>query len=94
MNRTELAVFNKYLEIKQDLLENLNEVFNKQHTYTHKYRGNITTDVNVALEYGPRNERIIKIFVRADGKWIKDVLSIFGGRIDDSTIKTNIAYNE
>lgn len=94
MDRVELGVFNKYLEIKQDLLNNLNEVFRKQHTYTHKYRGNLITDINVALDFGPRNEKIIQIFVRSQGKWVRDVLSILNGRIDNSTIKTNIKYNE
>lgn len=93
MDRVELAVFNKYLEIKQDLINNLSEVFSKQHTYTHKYRGNITTDINVALDFGPRNEKIIQIFVRAQGKWIKDVLTILQGRIENDVIKTNIDYN-
>ena len=94
MTRTETAVFNKYLEIKQDLINNLHEVFYKQHTYTHKYRGNRLTDINVALDYGPKNERIIQIFVRSEGKWIRDVLSIFNSEIDNNSIKTNIAYDE
>ena len=94
MTRTEASVFNRYLIIKQDLVNNLSEVFNKQHTYTHKYRGNITTDVNVSLYYGAYNEKVISIFVREDGKWIKDVLSIIEGKLYDSNIKTNILYNE
>ena len=94
MTIKETEVFNRYLEIKQDLINNLNDVFNKSHTYTHKYRGNYTTDVNVSLNYGPLNERVIQIFIRAHGLWIKDVLSILNGRIVESTIKTNINYNE
>jgi hypothetical protein len=43
MTNNETKVFNRYLEIKQDLLINLKEVFYKQHTYTHKYRGNFNT---------------------------------------------------
>jgi len=94
MTNEEDAVFNKYLTIKQDLINNLDEVFNKQHTYTHKYRGNLITDINVSLDYGANNEKIIQIFVRNNNKWIRDRLSIFGGRIYDSEIKTNILYNE
>ena len=94
MTIEESRLFNKYLEIKQDLISNLNDVFNKSHTYTHKYRGNITTDVNVSLDYGPRNEKIIQIFMRTQELWIKDVLSILNGRIVESTIQTNIKYNE
>lgn len=90
INKIENDVFNKYLEIKQDLVNNLKEVFNKQHTYTHKYRGNINTDINVALDYGPSNERIIQIFVRHKGKWIKDVLTINTNGYFNSEVKTNL----
>ena len=37
-NNIENDVFNKYLEIKQDLVNNLSTIFNRQHYYTHKYR--------------------------------------------------------
>lgn len=94
MTREENIVWGIYLEIKQDLINNLNDVFARQHTYTHKYRGNITTDMNVSLDYGPRNERIIQIFVRHDGKWIRDRLSILKGRVFDNEIKSNILYND
>lgn len=90
MTKEENDVFQRYLEIKQDIINNLAEVFNKQHTYTHKYRGNLLTDINVSLDYGPANEKIIQIFVRAKGKWIRDKLSIFEGRLFDSDIKSNI----
>jgi len=93
MTKEESDVFNRYLEIKQDLLNNLSEVFNRQHTYTHKYRGNLLTDINVSLDYGPHNEKIIQIFVRAHGKWVRDKLSIFDSKLFDSQIKTNILYN-
>lgn len=83
-------VFNKYLEIKQDLINNLQDVFNRQHYYTHKYRGNRLTDVNVSLDYGPSNEKIIQIFVRHDGQWIKDVLKFKTGGFFNSEIKTNL----
>ena len=94
MTREENKVFDLYLTIKQDIVNNLSEVFKKQHTYTHKYRGGINRDINVALDYGPSNERIIQIFVRENGKWIRDRLSIFEGRLYDSEIKSNILYNE
>jgi len=67
-------VFNKYLAIKQDLVNNLGEVFNRKEYYTKKYRGNLLTDVNVSIDYGPYNEKIIQIFVRHEDEWIKDVI--------------------
>lgn len=90
MNKVEQNVFNKYLEIKQDIINNLKIVFNKQHTYTHKYRGNLLTDINVSLDYGPRNEKIIQIFVQHDGKYINDRLSFQNGEYYESTVKTNL----
>jgi hypothetical protein len=86
-------VFNKYLEIKQDLVNNLSEIFNRQHYYTHKYRGNRLTDINVALDHGPKNEKIIQIFVRHKGKWIRDVLSFYNREFYNSKVTTNL-YDE
>jgi len=83
-------VFNKYLEIKQDLINNLQDVFNRQHYYTHKYRGNMLTDVNVSLDYGPMNEKIIQIFVRHKKEWIRDVLKFKNGGYFNSEIKTTL----
>ena len=67
-------VFNKYLEIKQDLINNLEEVFNRKNYYERKYKGNINTDINVSIDYGPYNEKIIQIFIRHQGEWIKDTI--------------------
>lgn len=65
-------VFNKYLSIKADLVNNYKEVFNRQRYYTHKYRGDRFTDINVAVDITPNSTKIIQIFVRKDGYWIKD----------------------
>ena len=43
-------IFSKYLEIKQDLLNNLKEVWNRKQYYTHKYRGNRYTDLFVGID--------------------------------------------
>lgn len=93
MDKLDREIFNKYLEIKQDLVNNLSEVFNRDHYYTHKYRGSILTDINVALAEGPRGEKIIQIFIRRKGRWIKDVLSLYAGKIHENEVTTNL-YNE
>lgn len=67
-------VFNKYLEIKQDIVNNMSTVFNKQITFTKKYRGNIVTDINVGffpLDYGTH---AIQIFVRHKAEWMRDIM--------------------
>lgn len=65
-------VFNKYLQIKQDLINNLKDVFNREHYYTHKYRGNLITDINVALDINTDRDKVIQIFVRHKNYWIRD----------------------
>lgn len=87
---TASAVFYKYLEIKQDLINNLNEVFLKTHYYTHKYRGNLNTDVNVAISENELKEHKVQIFVRHKGMYIKDVMTYDRSGLKDSIIKTNI----
>jgi len=67
-------IFNKYLNIKQDLINNLAEVFNRKEYYTKKYRGNLLTDINVSIDYGPSNEKVIQIFIRYEDEWIKDTI--------------------
>lgn len=65
-------VFNKYLVIKADLVNHFKDVFNRQHYYTHKYRGNRYTDINVAIDITPNKTKLIQIFVRRNGYWIRD----------------------
>lgn len=85
-----IDIFNKYLEIKQDLVNNLRDVFNRQHYYTHKYRGNVITDINVGLMYDTDGNKIIQIFIRNNGKWIKDKLTFNFKGLYRSEIKTNM----
>ena len=84
-----LWVFNKYLVIKSDLVNNFKEVFRRQHYYTHKYRGNRFTDINVAIDITPNNTKIIQIFVRKDGYWIKDRIEFDSKRVIDHDVKHN-----
>jgi len=90
-----LGVFNKYLEIKKDIMQNLFEVYNRQHYYTHKYRGNILLDVNVAVGdyYEDSTKKEIQIFVRFKDLYIKDNIIYTEKPITgyfNSTIKTNL----
>ena len=87
-------VFDKYLEIKQDLINNLGDIFNRQHTYTHKYRGNLLTDINVGLDITEDRKKIIQIFVRHDNMWIRDRLIFDSKGYFESNIKTNLKSYE
>ena len=82
-------VFNKYLSIKQDLYSNLKKVFNRQHYYTHKYRGNEFTDINVAIDITPERNKMVQIFVRHKDYWIKDRVEFNSQGIVSIDIKKN-----
>lgn len=90
--RDELSIdiFNKYLEIKQDLINNLDTVFNRQDTYGKKYRGNRFTDIHVGFDITGNNRKIIQIFIRKDKKYIKDIITFNRAGLIDSDIKTNL----
>jgi len=92
MEREKLAqdIFYKYLEIKQDLINNLREVFLRVHYYTHKYRSSIETDINVAISENEVKEQKVQIFIRHKGLYIKDVMTYDTKGLKNSYIITNI----
>tara|TARA_R110000772_G_scaffold54130_2_gene123593 strand:+ start:2241 stop:2525 length:285 start_codon:yes stop_codon:yes gene_type:complete len=92
MEHTKIEVFNKYLEIKKDLMANLEEVYNRSNYYSKKYRGNILTDINVGIgeaEYGG-TDKAIQIYVRHNGFFIKDNIIYNSKGLFKSTIKSNL----
>lgn len=55
----------KFQEIYQDLLvNNVNDIANRQEYFTRKYRGNRLNDVNVGIWSVPHNAHIVQIFLR------------------------------
>ena len=88
----DLSVFQKYLEIKQDLVQNIKEIFLRRNYYTKKYRGNILTDIFVGLDVDEHKRNRITIFVRHKDRYIKDVLLLHKREIIDSNIKANIEW--
>lgn len=82
-------VFDKYLEIKLDIINNLKDVFNRHHYYTHKYTGNELTDINVAIDITPEKNKLIQIFVRHKGYWVRDRIEFNSKGIVDIDIKRN-----
>ena len=92
MEYIQLDVFNKYLEIKKDILDNLKDVYNRQVYYTHKYRGNLLLDLHVGIgeaeEYESKKE--IQIFIRFKNYYIKDNIVYDHNNFFKSTIKTNL----
>lgn len=88
-------VFNKYLEIKQDIINNLKTVFNKQHTYIRKYRGNAFTDINIGFYQLDYDNHAIQIYIRHSDVWIKDIM-VFNSKNKyiHSNIKTTLRNYE
>jgi len=92
--RVSIDVFNKYLEIKQDILSNLKEVFLRPNYYTRKYRGNLNTEINVAVSENDFREHSVQIFVRHDGVYIIDNMLYDSKGLKESKIRTNISDYE
>ena len=90
--RVSIDVFNKYLEIKQDIMSDLRQVFLRPNYYTKKYRGNLKTDIHVGVSENDYNEHSVQIFVRHSGMWVKDVMVYTSKGLQNSYIKTNIDY--
>ena len=89
MNGTETAIFDKYLEIKQDLIGHLRDVWNRRTYYTKKYRGNERTDITVGISESSEGNKILLIFVRHNKKWIRDELIFNTKQILSSSITNN-----
>lgn len=83
-------IFHKYMEIKQDLVNNLREVFLRTNYYTRKYRGTRFIDINVAIAENEVREHKVQIFVRKDGLYIKDIMTYDTKGLKESKILTNI----
>ena len=64
MRELYIDILAKYTEIEADILENMQDVFNRQIYYTTKYRGDRLNDVNVGVFLGDGNIPTVQIFIR------------------------------
>lgn len=91
MEPIKIEIFNKYLEIKKDLISNLKDVYNLKNYYTKKYRGNILTDINVGVGLAENaKDYTIQIFLRHNGLYIKENITYNLGGLFESKIKSNL----
>lgn len=91
MDYIRIDIFNKYLEIKRDLMQNLDDVYYRQNYYSRKYRGNRHTDINVAVGDSYNGEyKSIQIFVRYKGLYIKENIEYNDSGHYKSIIKSNL----
>lgn len=93
MDYDNLEVFNKYIEIKKYIMDNLKDVHYRQNHFTKKFRGDRHKDINVSLgEDG--DYKTVQIFVRFGIIYIKDNIKYSTFRnYFQSTIKSNL-FNE
>ena len=84
------SIFNKYLEIKQDILNNIDEVFNRFNYYTKKYRGNLLTNINVGIILDEYQNKTVQIYIKHKNIYIKDSIHIDKENKIQSKILTNI----
>lgn len=64
----------KFLEIKEDIMNNRNELVNRYEYYTKKYRGNRQNDINVGIHMEGGHAFTTQIFVRTKDGYINNKL--------------------
>ncbi len=88
---TKIDIFIKYLEIKKDLISNLQDVTNRQNYYSKKYRGNFFTDINVSIGLAENGiDQAIQIFIKHKGLFIKENIVYNSQGLFESVIKSNL----
>jgi hypothetical protein len=92
MDYIKLDLFNKYLGIKKDIVDNLPDVYNRQNYFTRKYRGNLALDLHVGIgnNFADNTKKEVQIFLRYKGIYIKDNIIYDERDYFRSTIKTNL----
>lgn len=68
----QINIEEKYKEIKKDIIDNISEVFERTHYYSHKYRGDEWNDINVSINTEDVTENYVQIYLRNKSGYIKD----------------------
>lgn len=92
-NGTETDLVNKYVQIRQDLLDNSKDLENRYEYYVKKYRGNRLEDVNVGIFSESHHRFTLQIFLRTrENKFIKEQLTFDSSktRIVKESFITNV----
>ena len=63
-NGESMNLLDRFLEIKEELLEDRNDLLNRYEYYTKKHRGNRLNDINVGIYYEPGNKFTVQIFLQ------------------------------
>lgn len=84
-----MEIKSKYKEIKEDIVNNIDEVFLRSKYYASKYRGDEWNDVNVSIITESSTDDSIQIFLRNSTGYIKDTLT-FKNKQLNSEVKTNL----
>lgn len=85
-----MKIRNKYEEIRKDIVDNIDEVFNRCNYYTKKYRGDRFNDINVSLEDEDLADKKVQIYLKNEEGYIKELLHVTNNKITHTVIKTNL----
>lgn len=88
-----MNIKDKYKEIKNDITNNIDEVFDRAIYYCHKYRGDLNNDINVGFIDEGDNNTTVQIFLRNNEGYIKELIRVKDGKYT-SEIETNLKINE
>lgn len=89
----EINVEDKFNEIYNDITTNIRDVLNREHYYTHKYRGNVVTDINVAIEDLAKSS-IIRIFLKNKVEYIHCTIIVKDNEIIDTDTTKKLIIKE
>lgn len=91
-NGTVENLINKYIEVRNDLIENSRDLMNRYEYYSKKYRGNRLEDVNVGLTEEPNHKFTAQVFLRTrENKYMRERITFtFRGEVVREETLTNV----
>lgn len=85
----ENEVFTLSMEVKTELLSDINDLLLRQNYFSKKFKGNRLSEVFVGYKLNDDRNTVVTIFVRFRGKYIKDELVFNKRKLIDSTLTSN-----
>ena len=90
-NGVNMDIVAKFLEIKEELLEERKDLLNRYEYFTRKHRGNRLNDINVGIFHEPGNKFMAQIFLQNKQGYIKNQITFDGNfRLLNDNLKINL----
>lgn len=74
-NGSNMNLLEKFLEVKEDLLDNKKDLLNRFEYFIHKYRGNRLNDINVGIWEDSRNKFSLQMFLQNKEGYVKNIVT-------------------